>query len=118
MVKLFVGGFPLDITEIELAKLFYPFGDISTLKLVCDRKTRICKGYAFIEMVSEQDARNAVAGLHDMPMGDRSLTVKFAEENAKPTQSPRSYAPKSNNAKPSSAPSSANQRIKRPRRAV
>ena len=40
MVKLFVGGFPLDIQEIELAQLFAPHGDISTVKIVRDKKTR------------------------------------------------------------------------------
>lgn len=48
LVKLFVGGFPLVIDELELAKLFGPHGDISTIKIVRDKKTRICKGYAFI----------------------------------------------------------------------
>jgi RNA recognition motif-containing protein len=34
LVKLFVGGFPLEIDELELAKLFAPHGDISTIKIV------------------------------------------------------------------------------------
>lgn len=50
MHKLFVSGFPLEITELELAQLIAAHGDISTIKIVRDRKTRICKGYAFTEM--------------------------------------------------------------------
>ena len=56
MIKLFVSGFPLDITEIELAKLIAPYGDIATLKIVRDKKTRICKGYAFVEMETKEGA--------------------------------------------------------------
>ena len=47
MVKLFVGGFPLDITELELVQLFNLHGDVATIKIVRDKKTRMCKGYAF-----------------------------------------------------------------------
>src|SRR5882757_3871232 len=77
MVKLFVSGFPLDIEEIELAKLFAPHGDIVTIKLVRDKKTRVCKGYGFIEMADEASAENAIAALDGQPMGDRNLTVKI-----------------------------------------
>ena len=80
MVKLFVGGFPLDITEMTLAKLFSPHGTVSTIKIVRDRKTGTCKGYAFIEMATEDDAINAIASLNGVPMGDRELNVKISEE--------------------------------------
>ncbi|RFZ92864.1 RNA-binding protein [Mucilaginibacter conchicola] len=48
MKKLFVSGFPLGITELELATLIAPYGDIDTIKIVRDKKTKKCKGYAFI----------------------------------------------------------------------
>ena len=77
MVKLFVSGFPLDIEEIELVKLFAPHGDIVTIKLVRDKKTRVCKGYGFIEVADEASAENMVAELNGQPMGDRNLTVNI-----------------------------------------
>ena len=80
MVKLFVSGFPLNMDELELARLFVPHGDLKTNKLVRDKKTRICKGYGFIEMGDRQSAENAVAALHGQEMGDRFLTVNIKEE--------------------------------------
>ncbi|MDT3404698.1 RNA recognition motif domain-containing protein [Mucilaginibacter terrae] len=80
MVKLFVSGFPLEITEIELAKLIAPHGDISTIKIVRDKQTRKCKGYAFIEMLTEDGAAQAAAALDGTTMVDRELTVKLSEE--------------------------------------
>ena len=77
IVKLFVSGFPLDIEEIELVKMFSLHGDVKTIKLVRDKKTRVCKGYGFIEMADEASAENAIAALDGQPMGDRSLTVKI-----------------------------------------
>ncbi len=91
MITLFVGGFPLDIDEMDLAKLFMPFGQISTIKIIRDKKTRICKGYAFIEMVDLDAATEAAANLNGRAMGDRNLAVKITEEKpAAPAARPSS----------------------------
>ncbi|OOQ57884.1 RNA recognition motif domain-containing protein [Mucilaginibacter pedocola] len=82
MVKVFVGGFPLDMEEMQLAMLFAPHGDISTLKIVRDKKTRICKGYAFIEMVDRAGAENAVEALDGTMFAGKTLTVNINEEPA------------------------------------
>jgi RNA recognition motif-containing protein len=80
MIKLFVGGFPLDMEELELAKLFAIHGDISTIKIVRDKKTRKCKGYAFIEMVDINGAENAVEALDQTLLKGKALSVKITEE--------------------------------------
>ena len=86
MVKVFIGGFPLDIQEMELAMLFAPHGDISTLKIVRDKKTRVCKGYAFIEMVDRAGAENAVEVLNGTMIAGKALNVNINEEPiVKPT---------------------------------
>ncbi len=77
MVKLFVSGFPLDIEEIELVKLFSLHGDVKTIKLVRNKQTRVCKGYGFIEMADQASAENAVIALDGQLMGDRALTVNI-----------------------------------------
>ena len=97
MVKLFVGGFPLDIEEIELAKLFVPHGDISTIKIVRDKKTKICKGYAFIEMIDRTGAKNAAEALDGTMMDGKTLTVNINEEPdiiAQPLPVTRNYVRK------------------------
>jgi len=38
MIKIFVGGFPLDFTELDIAMLVGLHGDISTIKIVRDKK--------------------------------------------------------------------------------
>jgi RNA recognition motif-containing protein len=80
MVKIFVGGFPLDIEEIELAKLFALHGDINTIKIVRDKKTRICKGYAFIEMNDRAGAENAAEALNGTLLKGKTLTVNITDE--------------------------------------
>jgi RNA recognition motif-containing protein len=117
MVKLFIGGFPLDMTEMDLAKLVSPYGDISTIKIVRDRKTKVCKGYAFIEMVNEAGAEEAIKALNGEPMDDRALTVKVSEETkpAGPTgQRPRPPA-HNNYTRPANRPP-ADEKPRRPRK--
>ncbi|MCR8561221.1 RNA-binding protein [Mucilaginibacter sp. BJC16-A38] len=87
MTKLFVGGFPLDFTELDIAMLVGFHGDISTIKIVRDKKTRICKGYAFLEMVSEEGAERAVEALDGTTVSGRELAVKIRED--KPAPKPR-----------------------------
>ncbi|WP_295716318.1 RNA-binding protein [Mucilaginibacter sp.] len=82
MIKLFVGGFPLDMTELDLVKMINLHGEVSTIKIVRDKKTRICKGYAFLEMKDRAGAENAVNALDGTPIGDRTLNVKINEETA------------------------------------
>ncbi|WP_158826843.1 RNA recognition motif domain-containing protein [Mucilaginibacter lacusdianchii] len=118
MIKLFVGGFPLDITEMTLAKLFSPHGTVSTIKIVRDRKTGTCKGYAFIEMATEEDALNVIAALDGTPMGDRNLNVKISEEKpAAPIRAPkRSFGGTNSFSKgPRRESDTANKRPRRPR---
>src|SRR5258708_5668460 len=71
MIKLFVGGFPLDITELELVMLVSPHGEVSTIKIVRDKKTGNCKGYAFLEMKDKEGADRAIEALDGTSIGDR-----------------------------------------------
>jgi RNA recognition motif-containing protein len=80
MIKLFISGFPLDIGEMELAQLLAPYGDISTMKIVRDKKTRVCKGYAFIEMASQAGAAAVVSALDGAKMKGKVLTVNIHDE--------------------------------------
>jgi RNA recognition motif-containing protein len=82
MTKLFVGGFPLEITEMELAQLISPHGEVITIKIVRDKATRRCKGYSFIEMINQLAAENAIAALDGTPFGDRELSVRYATEKS------------------------------------
>jgi RNA recognition motif-containing protein len=81
-VKLFIGGFPLEMDEMALAQLVAPHGRIEVMKIVRDKKTRICKGYAFVEMATDDDAVSVMAALDGRTLGDRKLSVKLADEPA------------------------------------
>ena len=86
MIKLFVGGFPLDITELELVTKFDPYADVSTIKIVRDKKTGICKGYAFLEIADQESAERAMEALDGTAISGKRLSVKKTDlqQSSKP----------------------------------
>ena len=119
MFKLFVSGFPLEITEMQLAQLIAPHGNIGTIKIVRDRQTRKCKGYAFVEMLTEEDAAQAAAALDGQEMEERELTVRLAEERqvAPPPRRP-SFTPRPNPGYKTNNNDRDENRSKRPRKPI
>jgi RNA recognition motif-containing protein len=77
MVKIFVGGFPPHTQELELVQLIAIYGKVCTIKIVRDKKTQKSKGYAFLEMATQEDAENAVESLNGRTMGTRELSLNI-----------------------------------------
>lgn len=99
----------MNITELELVMMFGLHGDVSTIKIVRDKKTGICKGYAFLEMKDKDGAERAVEALDGSYIGDRMLSVKMTED--KPAAPARRPAPKFGRSFP---PKPAYQKAERP----
>lgn len=76
MSKLFVSGFPLEITEMELVQMISPFAEVSTIKIVRDKITRKCKGYAFVEVTSRETAIKTIEALDGGLVGGRLIAVR------------------------------------------
>src|SRR5436305_6493605 len=83
--KLYVGNLPFDIGEGDLQDLFASAGAVDTVSVVRDQMTGRPRGFAFVEMGSDQDAQNAIQQLNGKDVGGRSLTVNEARpKTAKP----------------------------------
>jgi len=50
MTKLFVGGFPLEITEMSLVMLLSYHGEVSTIKIVRNKLTRVCEVMVLLKL--------------------------------------------------------------------
>ena len=77
--KLYVGNLSYDVDKEKLMELFSAFGPVESVNLITDRDTGQSKGYAFVEMASEDAAQAAVTGLNETDQMGRSL--KVAEAN-------------------------------------
>jgi RNA recognition motif-containing protein len=76
--KLYVGNLPFQTDEQELRDLFAGSGTVDTINMVRDQATGQARGFAFIEMSSDEDAQNAIATLNNYQLGGRALTVNEA----------------------------------------
>jgi cold-inducible RNA-binding protein len=83
--KLYVGNLPFQTEEQDLRDLFAGAGTVDTINIVRDQATGQARGFAFIEMSSDEDAQNAISTLNNYQLGGRALTVN--EARPKPQRS-------------------------------
>ena len=76
--KLFVGNFPYETGEAELQELFARAGTVETVKVMRDMSTGRARGFAFVEMATDEEAQKAASELNQYQMGGRALTVNEA----------------------------------------
>ena len=79
-MKRFVAGLPYDMDDAELEEFFEKFGTVTSVKVAMDRETGKSKGFAFVEMPNSLEAKEAIEGLNDLPIGKKVLVVKEAED--------------------------------------
>jgi cold-inducible RNA-binding protein len=80
--RLYVGNLSYDTTELELRDLFGKFGTVADAKVVMDRETGRPRGFAFVEMSSDQEAQAAIGELNGRELGGRALNVNEAQERS------------------------------------
>ena len=76
--KLFVGNLTFDTTENDLQDHFAQAGTVMTVNVMQDRMTGRSRGFAFIEMASQEDANKAIEMFHQKDFKGRPLTVNEA----------------------------------------
>jgi cold-inducible RNA-binding protein len=86
--KVYVGNLSYNTTEGALRTLFAEYGEIESVSLITDRDTGRPKGFAFVEMATEQAARAAITGLNGKSVDDREIRVDKANP---PATRDRSY---------------------------
>jgi RNA recognition motif-containing protein len=77
--KVYVGNLSYDTTEDTLRTLFAEYGEIESISVITDRYTGRPKGFAFVEMATEQAAQAAISGLNGKSVDDREIKVDKAK---------------------------------------
>ncbi len=83
--KLYVGNLPYDVGEADLQQLFSAAGTVDSVNVMRDMATGRARGFAFVEMSTEDEARKAIAQFSDHSLGGRTRTVN--EARPKPERS-------------------------------
>src|SRR5262245_46074461 len=79
---LFVGNLPYDLGETELQELFARSGSVESVTGMRDQMTGRARGFAFVEMSTDDEAQAAIRELNASQVGGRSLTVNEARPKA------------------------------------
>jgi RNA recognition motif-containing protein len=77
--KLYVGNLSYNTTESKLRDLFGEFGEIESVKVITDRDTGRPKGFAFVEMASDEAAQKAISELNGKVVDERDIKVDKAK---------------------------------------
>ena len=77
-MKLYVGNMSFDSSETELRKAFEAFGQVDSVTIIMDRDTGRPKGFGFVEMSNDAEAKKAIEGLNGKDFMGRSLNVNEA----------------------------------------
>jgi len=83
--KLYVGNLPYSIGEGELQELFSKAGNVESVKVMRDMATGRARGFAFVEMATDEEAQKAIAEFNEYELGGRALAVN--EARPKPASS-------------------------------
>src|SRR6185503_3196323 len=78
--RLYVGNLSYNTTELELREAFGQAGTVTDAKVVMDRETGRPRGFAFVEMSSDQEAQNAIQQLNGRELDGRAINVNEAQE--------------------------------------
>ena len=76
--KLYVGNLPYQTDETALQSLFAQAGTVETVSVVRDMATGRARGFAFVEMGSDEEAQQAIDQVNGVELGGRALTVNEA----------------------------------------
>jgi cold-inducible RNA-binding protein len=80
--KLFVGNLPFEMGEMELKELIGTKGTVDSVTVMRDLGTGRSRGFAFVEMATDDEARKAIAELNSYTVSGRNLTVNEARPKA------------------------------------
>lgn len=91
VMNIYVGNMSYSVSESSLRTTFEKYGEVDSVNVITDRDTGRPKGFAFVEMKNDAQARAAIDGLNGIELEGRNLTVNEAKPRApRPTGGSRS----------------------------
>ncbi len=90
-MKIYVGNMSFDSNEAEVRKAFEAHGKVETVTIINDRDTGRPKGFGFVEMSNDTEAKAAIEALNGKDFMGRTLNVNEARPRAEgPSRGPNS----------------------------
>jgi len=89
-MNLYIGNLDYSIKEENLRELFEGFGEVNSVKIITDKFSGRSKGFGFVEMSKDDEAKEAIETLNGKSVNDRNITVTEARPKTEGNDS-RSY---------------------------
>lgn len=77
--KLFVGSLPWAVNDEALKQAFTPYGNVVSATVVVDRRSGRSKGFGFVEMENDSEAKAAIEALNGSDLNGRNIVVNEAK---------------------------------------
>ena len=85
-MNIYVGNLPYAITPDEVKSVFSAYGEVAAVRLVRDRETGRAKGFGFVEMHDDAQAKAAIEAMNGQEIGGRKVVVNEARPRAERPQ--------------------------------
>jgi RNA recognition motif-containing protein len=82
-MKIYVGNLSFSINDESLSQIFSEYGAVDSAKVIVDRDSGRSRGFGFVEMADDQEARNAIESANGKEIDGRALTVNEAKPQKK-----------------------------------
>ena len=76
--KLYVGNLPYSVDDSALSAMFTPHGSVVSATVIMDKYTNRSKGFGFVEMSSDEEAKAAISALNETELEGRKVIVNVA----------------------------------------
>ena len=77
-MNVYVGNLNYDLSEDDLKQAFEEFGEVTSAKIISDRYSGRSKGFGFVEMSSDDEAKAAIEALSGKELNGRTMVVHEA----------------------------------------
>lgn len=81
-MNIYVGNLSWGLNDQDLSNLFAQYGEVASAKIVIDKFTQRSKGFGFVEMTNDEEAKAAIASLNETELDGRNIVVN--ESRPKP----------------------------------
>jgi len=79
-MNIFVGSLPFKIEEGDLQTIFEEYGEVSAVRIITDKFSGRSKGFGFVEMPNDEEAKKAIEQLNGAELEGRTIVVNESEE--------------------------------------
>ena len=88
-MNIYVGNLAYSVTDDELREAFAAFGEVESASVIMDRDTGRSKGFGFVEMPDDSQAKAAIEGLNEKDLSGRAIRVNEAKPREDRPRRPR-----------------------------